>query len=73
MSKTTIIKEGITTYTNKYGGDSLCSSENGVKEGEVRVIDEKLYYAGSIHKRRFSKNEVNWYLVTRRFLPINLT
>ena len=71
MNKTITIKEDNILYTNKYGLDSWTSFENGVKAGEMRIIDERIYYAGFVHKKRWSKDEVNWYLVPRRFLPIH--
>lgn len=54
------------TY-NKYEwvgwlGNTLTSYENGVKEGDVRKLKDKLIYAYRVN-RRFFRNKVSWCLV----------
>lgn len=67
MGKVTVIND---FYFNEYG--TWKSHECGVKVGELRVIDEKLYYAGSVFKLRwFRKPEVLWFEMRFEWLPEN--
>jgi len=63
--------ENCPVYTKDVG--SWTSFENDVKHGEMRVIDEKIHYAGAIFSRKplFRKrvNEVIWYELRERILP----
>ena len=43
-----------------YLGTVIRSYENGVSEGDVRAIRHTLFYAFSIERHRFKKNQVDW-------------
>jgi hypothetical protein len=44
-------------------GKILSSLENGVKKGDVRVINGTIFYAYLIYKNRFKKNDVCWSVI----------
>lgn len=60
MSKKILIDHKYEGYPNSGG---LTSHENGVKDGDVRYIDDTFYVASTVFGHWFKKDEVHWWKV----------
>ena len=67
MSKTTIL-DNFYTRESWYSEGTWHSVEQGVKPGEVRVIDDRLCYASHISRTKLRKQEVTWHPVRPQYL-----
>lgn len=61
--KTTLLVQGGITYEDTYC-NSWKSSERGVRQGDTRIIDDVLYYAGIVEKDwPWSTPRILWWKV----------
>jgi hypothetical protein len=64
MSQATVLcdADGVEYRQQSYcrAADTWTSREDGVRHGDVRVLNRKLYYAMSVYRRRFFTDKVIW-------------